>query len=422
MPLNIKKGAEMKKEDISAALRKGGKWALLAFILFLFLLTTFFWIRQAVFSFYIEQLAQRTALDKDLIKVITALLLIPFWIGCSYALSVRRNKRHTGFAILVSLYALYYLGLHFATMDARFDKPHWFVVTSDCQVRYFEDEGVDLETGQVREPVTPELVPYLRLVERHGCEPIDPNKAEFFNRVTGRSQAYYSRLPNGDYEFYYAQAYDRYGNRSLPVTKEVVQEWEKSYISYKGTKTQVGPAERPQSPEIEQSHGSAEQQRIDDFRALVNTGMRPASSGTNVGFVVQTQGKEQVDRLLAAELEQPGLHLLSDYFKPAFKQSAHFSTIAGGQTELLLKSNVMEPLSYLLLGTISYSCRRGSSGYGLYACDIDFDYVILDKRGRLLKSDMVSVTGPGATESKALRRGLELMAENHGARILQVVH
>lgn len=383
-----------------------------------------FGLRRLIGVQYADTIGEATGWNSYLVKAIAAVIAFVVLFGFKNLLFNRKNPLY-GAGILLSVTVVFNLGLYFATRDSYRDKcyaetPEGLVIQDCGEGGADAPYGTDPTYGLPLEPITEQTIGRVLALQR-GCNRLDPARAEFFNRFTSEPQVWYYRHPDGSYDFYDGPCHHpKLGVLTKPATRNLYGKWQE----YQSARVRDSLAEEKDAAAeaAEAAAREADQRRIADFRALVNTGLRPASPGTIVGFVVRTETASlPAEEILAGELRRTGLELQTGYFKPAFKESEHFRGIAGGRSELLVASGVMEPLDYLLLAILAHSCREGSSGYGLYACDVDFTYTVVDRRGRLVARDVVSVTGPGVTEDRALRRGLELVAENHGARVLGAI-
>jgi len=81
----------------------------------------------------------------------------------------------------------------------------------------------------------------------------------------------------------------------------------------------------------------------------------------------------------------------------------------------------MRRIDYLLALSSDYNCRRASvGGKALISCDQNIAFTLIDSDHNVQTSDLLFVVGPGGTMDQALRRGLEILIEEHADELLPI--
>jgi len=133
-------------------------------------------------------------------------------------------------AALAVVAAVYQLGLFSVTRGTNFttdgESARYYALTRHGVV-YSDRPGVDPRTGAAFLPVTPDVLPKLERFERGEFDPVDPDRVDWFNPITGEVQLWYYRRPDGTYE-YYEYAGHHPGSRTplQPVTPALKEEHE----------------------------------------------------------------------------------------------------------------------------------------------------------------------------------------------------
>ena len=118
-------------------------------------------------------------------------------------------------------------------------------------------------------------------------------------------------------------------------------------------------------------------------------------------------------------VEQVNL-IINLFQEESFRTRGFFKEIYDWNTELLHSSGALSEIDYLILGSLNYSFRKGIGlDSDLLSCDINFAYKVINKNGNVVKSDSISIIGPGFSEDAALERGLEILSAKYSDRILE---
>jgi hypothetical protein len=213
----------------------------LALLVVLFVLPTMIvaktWLVWSVFWGYVDAVSNLTGINQYLLTALALMMLVPYYIGTDMLFSFRglvsRRRRYTGAAILLAMAVGYNLSLYYVTKEVAFafsggGAQKWYAVTPEG-VKYYSRPGFDTTYGIPLQPVTPELIPKLKLLEKGEFKPIDPTQKPLFNPITGQPQAWYYQYPEGRFEFYDTPGYHPLTGTPLkPVTQEVYFEWKKT--------------------------------------------------------------------------------------------------------------------------------------------------------------------------------------------------
>jgi len=383
-----------------------------------------------IYYHFVESVSSLTGLNKYLVKAGVALMLVPLLWGLKLFFSVNKRRRYIGASILVSLLILYNLSLYHFTKDSYFTFSEgkvlkWYALTPEG-VKFFDRAGVDPIYGIPLKPVTPEVIRNLKLLQKGDFRPIDPEKAQFFNPITGEPQIWYYQYPDGSLEFYDKPGYHPItGDALKPATKQIYFEWREKAKTRsvsvnpegnkkeKGRKFAMGPR-----PEIER--------RLQELKSLINKGINIQSGKPNVAIVIESRKTESgvsPESTLYDLLKTDKVNMILNLFKEElFKSKGFFREIYDGNTELLKEADAMSKIDYLILGKLNYSLQKGSGiDRDLISCNINFSYKIINKNAEVIKSDNISVIGPGFSEDAALERGLEMLSEKYSNRIFKTI-
>lgn len=386
---------------------------------FIFLLPLLqYGLKWIVATSYANEIQAVTGLNSYLVTAISIVIGFVVVIGFKKLLFNWKNPMQ-GALILLGVTVVFNVGLYFSTKDNYRGK--CYAETPEGIMIYDCKNETDPKYGITLQKITPQKISEIIGLQQ-GCNEVDPQSANFFNTYTGDAQVWYLKLDDGSYDFYDGPCHHpQLGELTQPVTKEVFENWQEYSKQIK--EEQEKEEDLIQTKRAKEAALLAEQKRINDFLVYVNTNIASSSRSRGIGFAVQKPDWEPlpVTRILTQEFEKIGLSFLNNFFIPDFTRTAYFENFFQGHTGLLRDSNLLNYTNYLLLGKLDYSCREGSGRFGLYACDIDFIYNIINNQGDIISSDIISVVGPGGTETKALRRGLELIVEDHGDRIRRVL-
>jgi len=181
----------------------------------------------------------------------------------------------------------------------------------------------------------------------------------------------------------------------------------------------------PPSPEvvmIKPREIDEKEKRLNEFKGLISTGVTTYPGKPNIALVIESQKTESgvfPENALYNLLRSQKMNIILNFFKEeAFKSKGFFKEIYDGNTELLTQANALSKIDYLILGRLNYSfAKRGEEN--LISCDINFSYKVVGKKGDIVKSDIISIIGPGFSNDAALERGLEILAEKYTDRIFR---
>lgn len=162
------------------------------------------------------------------------------------------------------------------------------------------------------------------------------------------------------------------------------------------------------------------EKRLNEFKGLISTGVTTHPGKPNIALVIESQKTESgvsPENALYNLLRSQKMNIILNFFKEeTFKSKGFFKEIYDGNTELLTQANALSKIDYLILGRLNYSfAKRGEEN--LISCDINFSYKVVGKKGDIVKSDIISIIGPGFSNDAALERGLEILAEKYTDRI-----
>ncbi len=182
---------------------------------------------------------------------------------------------------------------------------------------------------------------------------------------------------------------------------------------------------KPSSPKpLETDQG---QEVPKEFALLINRDIPIRVGKSNIAIVIKSRKDEKgftPENSLYSLLRTEKVNLIVNLFKEkSFKAKGFFREIYDGNTDLLRQAKALSKIDFLILGELSYSFQKDSKiDSDLISCNINFSYKTLNKNAEIIKSDTVSVIGPGFSENAALGRGLEILAEQYSDKILTPNH
>lgn len=163
--------------------------------------------------------------------------------------------------------------------------------------------------------------------------------------------------------------------------------------------------------------------RLEELKALINRVVTDPIK-PNIALIVDSKKSENEvmpESIFYGLLKTDNVNIILNLFKEeAFKSEGFFDEIYNGNTELLKKSGALSRIDGLILGRLDYSFqKRTGLDRDLNSCNIRFSYKVINKNGDIIRSDSISVIGPGFSEDAALERGLEILSEKYSERILK---
>lgn len=397
-----------------------------------------------IYYHFVDSVSNLTGLNKYLVKAGVVLMLVPFFIGLKLFFSIKKTRRYMGTSILLTLLILYNLSLYHFTKDSYFTFSEgkvlkWYALTPDG-VKFFDSSGVDPVYGIPLKPVTPEVIRNLKLIQKGEFRPIDPKNVQFFNPITGEAQVWYYQYPDESLEFYDKPGYHPItGEQLKPATKQIYFEWQEKEKAKKSTEAAiqqeqaVGKSENDKdgkkSKEQQIAMGSKppivdeKERRLKEFKSLINKGVATYSDKPNVAIVIESKKTESgvfPENTFYSFLRSEKVNIVLNLFKEKpFKAKGYFKEIYEGNIELLRQADVLPNIDYLILGRLNYSFQKGGIDKDFVSCNINLSYKVISKKGNVVKVDDINIIGPGFSQSKALERGLELIAEKYSQRIIR---
>lgn len=393
------------------------------------------YIIEKLYNHIVTRIVNMTGVNQWLVKGIVIIALIPLiWVIPHIYRGIHKK---TARAIGLLYFGIFFLSLFLLSKDLNFTHSgkeilKWYALTPEG-VKFFDSAGVDPVYGITLEPVTPDVIRNLKLLQKGDFKPIDPVNAQFFNPITGEPQLWYYQYPDGSFEFYDKPGYHPVtGDPLKPAAKQVYFEWKEK------AKTQpisVKPQEYLESnkKEKEQSIAMAPRPKIDEkerrlqeFKTIINHGINIQSGKPNVALVIKSKRTESgvsPGNLLHNLLRTDKINIIPNLFKEEpFESKGFFREIYDGNTELLKQADALSRIDNLILGKLNYSFQKGAEiDRDLIFCNINFSYKIINKKAEVVKSDSIRITGPGFSEDAAIERGLELLSEKYIDRILKPV-
>jgi hypothetical protein len=386
---------------------------------------------------YATSLASAFGVSPLLAKAAAFALFLPAGMALAWVFSFDKAKRRWGSSILAGAAAFYFLALWVATKDQKVsrqgDPLQCYVVTEQGvvwrDIRYL---GIDPGTGRPCKPAEAYLLPTLARLDgllRSGrsLEPIDP-QGRFFTPI-GDPLVWFYRTSNGDLEFYDAPGFrPRSGDQLQPITRAVVEEWERR-------ETEKAEAERQRSAAVEReklaAEAAAERQqeeaRLAHMRSFV---VCPADDmGQALGLsIVPSRPDDAWDRLAAerlpgilAEAAPETVHVIPTMFADGFVKEGHFAKTFAGDPTPLRETEALTCVRHVALGQTETACAPNGSIQGVTSCQVTLVLKVFGEEGRIVDSKHLTAIGPSFSEQGAVVRGVELLVERSGSQVLQAM-
>jgi hypothetical protein len=163
--------------------------------------------------------------------------------------------------------------------------------------------------------------------------------------------------------------------------------------------------------------------RLNEFKALINRGVTTYPDKPNIAIVIESrriEGGVSPENTLYNLLRTEKVNIIVNLFKEeSFKAKGYFREIYDGDSEILRQANALMNIDYLILGKLDYVFQRGGIDKDYVSCNITFSYKVIDKKSNIVNVDSINIIGPGFSQNAALKRGLELIAENYRERIIR---
>ena len=208
----------------------------------------------SLYSWLFGRVVEVTGHDIWLSRAITLSLLAVFWYFSWDLLLVPwfRDKAKR-VAILFGLTALALLRMEFATRGVFFSRadgsPAGHYVRTLDGYEFSASPGNHPVHGVAYRPVTPDVAREFLLWRKRGGNIEDPSVAEdeYYSAATGDPVRWYARLPDGGIEMFTLPGFHRKsGVQLLPVTSEVIAEYEKFNAEARAAREKRERASAPQ--------------------------------------------------------------------------------------------------------------------------------------------------------------------------------
>lgn len=390
---------------------------------------------------YVDELAEKTGLNKYLINALAGVCLAPFLLGFKYYFfSLSRSKRSRGAALLLGMIIVYNTALYVATKDDVMGK--FYTITPEG-VR-FSDRP--LEDGREWQEVTRDNiwdVTHLAAGKR-----VDAAGRDWVEQKSGLPLLWYSKLGN-QIQFYDGPGFDRFTGEPLkPVTEKLYLEWRRSaqeagpiiriitkppgnqatphppalppsqpttrlppvspVVSGPGGPSgRLTPSHQEQAIEPPAPGSSPERSAISRARELdLLLNSFPPSSQRRIAVMFKFEDRvhPSVKQLLYSSLKRQDQRIVTDLFQmPAFESEGFFEEIDTGNTSVLVQTRAFRMVGYLLIGRVSDECRKSTVDSELVTCTMSVVAKLFDQEGRLMDSNRVVGIAPGFSEGAALK-------------------
>lgn len=166
--------------------------------------------------------------------------------------------------------------------------------------------------------------------------------------------------------------------------------------------------------------------RLDELKTLINRNVATHTDKPDVALVIdspKTPRGLSPENLLYGLLRIDEVNIISNFFKEeAFKSKGFFGEIYDGNTELLIQTDVLSKIDYLILGKLDYSFqRRLGIDRDVITCYINLSYKAIDKDANIEVGSIPNITGAGFSEDEALEAGLGNLASEYSEIMLKLI-
>ena len=379
------------------------------------------------YNHYIDSLSDHLRISTYLANVLSLLFLVPFFLGVKYylfSLRDRKRKQRIGLAMLLGMGVVYNLALYIGTKNEHFDaKGHAvkFYALVPGGVVFSDRAGTEPKYGVPFRPVSPDNIKWLLRIQQGRIQAVnDPVSHDWFDGVTGDPVLWYCADSGGNLYFFDGPGYAPATRAELkPVTPEIRQAWERGHPTASAQTTPQTASSRTPI-ELDQRH-----RRLAEFQSVVNSRVNLVPGKRNVAIILvaaNTGGNFSPQQAFYGYLRSENAHVITDLFRHDFLTRGYFDDMYTGDPELLKIATTTARVDALILGRLSYSFRKGSAQDNeLISCDMALSYKVVDQSGNVVKSDSFPAIGPGFSESAALERAVELLANQFSERVLKTL-
>ncbi len=386
----------------------------LVILLFLFLGQRANFILRTI-DYVVLNIVQVSGWNHHLVRGVVILLTIPFfWAVAKYTKIVIVHMRlrpslrlYTNpYGVVIVLYvALFFVAMYFASRDAYALK---YCAETPEGIKVYSSPIKDPVYGIECKPCTFEQIMLLRrekgmLSSPRRIEIGDPENYEFFDALTGKPKVWYSRLPEGNFEFYDRDGkHPRTGRDLVAVDSDVVADVITHYQHDKQVAVDRGDS-LTRIQEIAQ-HERFLSQYLDI------SAPKSGDKRTVVVYVSTGPGgrDSEAESAIARELSSKGMRVNLGLFKPAFTDGAPMSSLERGDFSVLKQFEVAKYADFVLLGksSVTYTTNADLTGLKTAVLTLDLRWISVTNR-TIENSASIPVRGAGFDEASALQRALE---------------
>jgi hypothetical protein len=162
--------------------------------------------------------------------------------------------------------------------------------------------------------------------------------------------------------------------------------------------------------------------RLDQFRLLVNSrNSSPSSNSRNIAILINgpvVTGNLSPVEAFYGQLRSGDVHFITDLFRHDVFSRGYFDDMYQGNQEMLRIAINSMHVDGLVLGRISYTFRKDTTvDSQLISCDMGLSYKVFNRSGDIAQDDSFQVIGPGFSESAALERAVQILANQFSGRM-----
>jgi len=170
-----------------------------------------------------------------------------------------------------------------------------------------------------------------------------------------------------------------------------------------------------------------EEDRITHMLSLVVAGTA-GDVGQTLGLaIVPSRPESALDRLAAERLPEvlaraapDSVRVIPAMFTDGFVKEGYFASAFAGDPTPLKESEALTRARWIALGQIETACAPNNSVQGVTNCRIALSLKVFGKDGKIIDTEHLTEIGPNFSEQAAVVRGVELLVERSGSRVLQV--
>jgi hypothetical protein len=357
-----------------------------------------------------QNLAARSGISIFLVKGLIILVTIPFfWAVARYMHGFwfwfrgvgpgLRLYRSAPGMIIVAYVGIFYLAMYYASREALAYK--WCADTPEG-LRAFDSGGIDPIYGIPLKPCTFDQKIALREAKIGSLGPRkldigDARQFAFFS-TTDKPRVWYSKRPDGTFEFYDRQGPSpETGEELRPVDRKTREE------IIRAQKAAADQHAKQQAIEAATEQEFTKNALIERY---INTAVVKRVGEKQVAFLVLAKGPDSVsgaEESLGNALATQGFRPVATFFKPAFVQDGRAERLMSGDWKQATELEIKKRVDYVVLARASVGFSSSSQFEGIISANLTLQLKCLNMiSSTFCGSQSFETVGAGYTNAAAL--------------------